>query len=372
MPNGEFGQTLKDWIATLEGIEGAILPEEKGQLQSDAYALYLRYLELIARTYPELTDYEKQNLALRQAEQAWDKRRFGLEQQQELGIEQARLGWQQQEAMLPWTQGMTPYEQARMGLQERQWQAGLMARPSDWIQRWYAMQSGQYPEAPKPWYTKGSGLAGIAGWESMKPEERGEWIERFQHSQWARLDPTIQEQVKAGYGFPTPQAGEQISYGQPYQQPEVDVKPSGEIKIRLAGAPMTGRAAQQAPQPPQPVERYTAGKGIGKISPMLVGPPPPRGGGIRERQPSAPPTPAWLAQFAPWLTVGEPIKPGAIPTPSGQQWGRTPWSVKEGLRGFAEFAGGRPLEDIYAHMLQMQPQAPWGGRGRWRTPTQRD
>lgn len=83
--------------------------------------------------------------------------------------------------------------------------------------------------------------------------------------------------------------------------------------------------------------------------------------------PQTPPAPAWLQRFVPGTIAGQPIQKLPVTTPSGQQWSRTPWSVKEGLRGYAEWAGYRPYEDIVGHMAMMQPQTPRGaGSQSWR------
>ena len=73
-----------------------------------------------------------------------------------------------------------------------------------------------------------------------------------------------------------------------------------------------------------------------------------------------PPAPKWLPQFVPSQVAGQAITPGGMITPSGQQWTSTPHSVREGLRGFAEFSGRRPLQDI---MEQMQVSLPQNIRG---------
>ena len=97
---------------------------------------------------------------------------------------------------------------------------------------------------------------------------------------------------------------------------------------------------------------------------------------------TTPPTPDWLPQFLQQTTgkkgqdttpkAGEPIKEGRIQTPSGQQWASTPWSVREGLRGFTEFSGFRPMGDILDQMAMMQPRTPTGaGRTQWKPATQR-
>ncbi len=89
-------------------------------------------------------------------------------------------------------------------------------------------------------------------------------------------------------------------------------------------------------------------------------------------RPKAPPTPAWLPQFAPWTTAGQPMTRGQMPTPSGQLWGQTNPAVQAGLKGFLNWqGGGRSMADILGHMALMQPETPAGIWGRrWATPRQ--
>ena len=76
--------------------------------------------------------------------------------------------------------------------------------------------------------------------------------------------------------------------------------------------------------------------------------------------------PAWLPQFVPSQTTGEPITKQRVQTPSMQLWNTTTPSEQAGLGGYAEWAGGRPLSDIYAHMMAMQPSPIRGaGSRRW-------
>jgi len=85
-----------------------------------------------------------------------------------------------------------------------------------------------------------------------------------------------------------------------------------------------------------------------------------------------PPTPEWLPQFAETQRVGTPITKAEVTTPSGQQWTRTPWSVREGLRGYTDWAGGRAYQDILEQMAMMQPRTPVGaGRTQWQPAVQR-
>lgn len=88
----------------------------------------------------------------------------------------------------------------------------------------------------------------------------------------------------------------------------------------------------------------------------------------RRKQP--PPAPYWLPKFAPGQTEGRPISKENIPTPSGQQWLSTPWSERQGLAGYTEWAGFRPFRDILESMAMAQPNTPSAGRG-WRPAQQR-
>lgn len=82
--------------------------------------------------------------------------------------------------------------------------------------------------------------------------------------------------------------------------------------------------------------------------------------------PAIPPVPEWLAPFSPGQITGAELQRLPIRTPSAQMWARTPWSVREGLRGYTEWAGHRPYLDVLGHMAMMLPSAPRGaGRGRW-------
>lgn len=88
-------------------------------------------------------------------------------------------------------------------------------------------------------------------------------------------------------------------------------------------------------------------------------------------RPTIPPTPAWLPEYVPGLQAGQPITKRFVPTPSGQQLTRMPWSQTAMLAGYAEFAGGRPFRDILEHAEMMQPRTPRGaGAARWRPPAQ--
>jgi len=86
----------------------------------------------------------------------------------------------------------------------------------------------------------------------------------------------------------------------------------------------------------------------------------------------APPAPEWLAKFVPSQTAGQPITKQATQTPSGQQWISTPWSQREGLRGYTEWSGGKGYQDILNEMAMMAPSTPSGaGRTQWSPAKQR-
>lgn len=362
------------------------------------------WYNLYAKTMPEapeepaLTPEEEYEWWRKQREYEWAlEARVTPAEEQEVAWQRQQALWGREQAMLPYG-GMTAYQQAQIQ-QDRMREAYRLAALGEegWIERAYAQQAqqAQFEAQPKPWYMRGGGLAGIAGWEGMSPEERGEWLRRKEYSQaWAPVHPQVKGQVLSGYGWPEAPPGQGISYGAEWPgfseapQPEfeeslgfkVDIKPSGEVKIER-GTPMAGRAAEvTAPTAPAVSGKYPRAEAVSGKYPRVGAPPspvgaaPPRRGGGRARpQPRGIPTPAWLPQFAPWLTTGEPISKGWMPTPSGQMWGQISPSTLAGLKGFTKWGGaGRSMEDIYSHMLGMQPEVPRGaGYQRWQPVGQR-
>lgn len=81
-------------------------------------------------------------------------------------------------------------------------------------------------------------------------------------------------------------------------------------------------------------------------------------------RPGNAPTPGWLPMFAPGQRAGQPITRENVATPSAQQWSSTPWSVQQGLSGYLDWAGYRPMADVLGNMAQMLPNSPGGG-SRW-------
>lgn len=86
------------------------------------------------------------------------------------------------------------------------------------------------------------------------------------------------------------------------------------------------------------------------------------------KRPTTPPAPPGLSQFVPSQVTGQPITRAPTSTPSGQMWGQTPWSTQEMLRGYTQWAGYRPYEDIMQHMYAMLPQTPAGAGRKYWTP----
>lgn len=287
-------------------------------------------------------------------------------QQAQLQLGQQELAWERQQAMR-----MTPWQQA----QQAQWgeesrlaqmrEATRLAGLGDvgWIEQWYAQQAQQarFAAEPQPWYTGGGGLAGIAGWEAMRPEERGEWMRREQFSQFAGIDPQIQARMREGWGIPPDVTG----LGEPPPAEKVSIKPTGEISISM---PMTGQAAARQPTG-EPATLPMAARAAAE-RPFPVGPTKPKGKGRpTPPRPTAPPMPAELAPFLPAGVTGQPIQRGwQMPPPSAQLWGRTPPSTREQLRGYTQFGGGQTYEDLMWQMEQMRPRPTYAGR--WRAARQ--
>lgn len=86
------------------------------------------------------------------------------------------------------------------------------------------------------------------------------------------------------------------------------------------------------------------------------------------KRPTTPPAPPGLSRFVPSQVTGQPITRAPTTTPSGQQWAATPWSTQEMLRGYTQYAGYRPFEDVLGHMRQMLPAMPPGVGRKYYTP----
>ena len=54
---------------------------------------------------------------------------------------------------------------------------------------------------------------------------------------------------------------------------------------------------------------------------------------------NAPPTPSWLPKYVPGLVSGQTITPQNPALASGQLWGKTPYTKREMLGGYIDYAG---------------------------------
>ena len=88
-----------------------------------------------------------------------------------------------------------------------------------------------------------------------------------------------------------------------------------------------------------------------------------------------PPTPYWLTAFSPEQIVGQPIQKLPVKVPSGQLWGRTPWSQQQGLESYIEYAAGTPgviasYQDLIDRMYMMRIRNAPTRAARWAIPRQ--
>ncbi len=120
-------------------------------------------------------------------------------------------------------------------------------------------------------------------------------------------------------------------------------------------------------------ERWAAGTALPPsvaLKGYLSGAPSPTAGSVGggytitpNQTPQNAPAPYWLSQFVPNQVTGQPITRQRVGTPSPQTWNATPWSVQQGLSGYADWTGGEPLVDIIGRMESMIPSG--GTNTRW-------
>lgn len=274
---------------------------------------------------PELSPFQREQVArwaqldevgMKQAEES--QRRWGMEfseSQRQFAIREGRLADAQRFAQ---QQSKAQQRESRMGL-AAQWEIEKMRQlrtlgnnPWNWIQRWFA-QNDPNPFTPAP---SANPLQDKAreGLDLIRDaEERLSSLVR-QRAPW-RAGETEEKPSITGH--------EVLLARKELESLQKEYNPAIQEQQSLAQEAMaTGRW-------PEPVRK-----------PVLT-------------------TPPWLTQFT-GLTAGEPLKKAEITTPSGQMWARTSPSVRAGLGGFAEWQGGRTLEDIVQHMQSMAPRAPRG------------
>ena len=280
-------------------------------------------------------------------------------QQEQMRLQREELEWRMGQASA--TGDMTTYQQAQLelqrlqlGLEERRLGAEEFGEVRDWIKRWKFMNPQLQPEAGK-----------TRRWEAMTPEQRratlmvGRFAGTGEKTGW---QPDIVARKEAGYHIGGPEDYEsEAKYHKAWA--DWDTAKAKEIKASQTLGELGYRPGEEygvTSEGPYPVTTAMTGEGAvathRALQRELEGRP-------ARQVPSAPPTPEWMPQFVPGQVAGQTMERLPVKTPSGQQWGRTPWSVREGLAGYADWAGGRAYRDILEQMAMMQPRTPTRPRG---------
>jgi len=152
------------------------------------------------------------------------------------------------------------------------------------------------------------------------------------------------------------QANPFIPPPQPTGEPEMMARRfAAEHGMSPEAAVQTAWRYEQNPEDPEFANvPLKARQELAWVAMEATGPPP------EPARPTTPPAPAWLPEFVPGQVAGRPITSEPMLTPSPQLWARTPPSVRQGLYGYGEWVGHRPLEDVIRHMEMMLPRAPIG------------
>lgn len=349
------------------GLEEALAPEAMptGVESIGGYDFLVDEGGNIISSLGRTPEVEPEELTRWQEAQLWQA-------QQEMGLRRRELGWEREEARLPYEQ-MTAWQQAQTRQQELQYAAHLAGLgEAGFIERWYAQQAQQARFQPR------GREYGQVPWVSWTEPEREKYMETrttprgYQvrpEAEWLMRSPEWQvttdpEALQAGFIDPAEYQRAQAEAAAITAPTEVKITPTGEVSIKT---PMTGKGAYEA-APSRPQMPMAGRAAYADVRGPYAEAPRERGRRRAPRpRPEAPPTPAYLPKFAPWLTPGQPITPGQIPTPSGQLWAGTLPSERAGLGAFAQWGGGRTLQDIEAHMAMMRPETPRGVAGRqWR------
>ena len=226
---------------------------------------------------------------------------------------------------------MTAFQQAQLelqrlqlGLEERRLGAEEFGEVRDWIKRWKMMQPPQAQERLR------RGEVARREWMGGSPEERRAIMEI------------------SGFRPETEMAMEKGVY--PYRPGTESAQERIETMLPKERFPVTETTWRQ-------IDPETQEEIITKVKAKI------ERGEERGRVPSAPPTPGWMPQFVPGQIAGQTMERLPVKTPSGQQWGKTPWSVREGLAGYMDWRGGRGYRDMLEQMAMMQPRTPTKPRG---------
>jgi len=204
---------------------------------------------------------------------------------------------------------LTPWQRAQLEQQERRVRAGELARPENWIERWF--------------------------YENM-PAQRPPWTILEAGPVWERGVPG---QVPTGYS-PVPVTG-----GVAYVAPGEELEEYFGLPESAFGAGQPSEVAARE-EAGLPAHIVTWGAGDSGASPQA---------------PQAPPAPSWLPTFVPGLEVGKPITKQPALTVSGQQAQQITPEQWQGLSGYLGWAGvpgqAASLQDYIARMEAMYPGA---------------
>jgi len=258
---------------------------------------------------------------------------------------QSQLGQTQGTAPTKWPiEPMSDYQREMM---ELNWaQQGLSAEQFAW-QKQQAGMPGEVQPSPEALFELARKY--LLG-QPMGPSD---WITQYQiqHMENPYKGPTYKERKEKEY--------KEWAQANPEHTPI-----SAVMKKRGTGQWISPKLATEAGLE----GRVTTEGGYGKAGgPMSEAFPMHRISGRTERREPQeyPNAPAFLTKFVPGLTAGEEISKEKMRTPSGQQWAKTPWTQREMLSGYGEWAG-QPLIERLEHMQRMQPKTPSGtARKRW-------
>ena len=252
---------------------------------------------------PGITDYQRQQIALAQQELASTE----AGREQELGLEEARLGLSREQLAFQREQAA-----GQLRLQEQERLAQLRAHPRNWIEAWF-FEKGMTPPAPQYQPTVGD-------W--------GQMMRTAAESSLAQAMSALNLAAQQQPGSMLPGDGEATTAA---------AKRGMEL-LKIAAA--QEKSAEQA-------EAIWAKERPQILAAQARMP-------TRPAPPTTPPAPAgqWLGLAG--LTQGEPITKERTRVASGQLWGEIPWSQREMLGGYLEYASpmGVPTLQDYEELVR--------------------
>ena len=250
-------------------------------------------------------------------------------------------------------------------LQRQQTAAELGASPRDWIKYWLYMNqnpaaggSNFTPWKPTPYILAGAQSAERKWAGQINPQTGAPVDLRAEYTDLLNRADTLQAQRE---NMLTGKSGinwvEQLSNLSPYEQTVYNVTADAETELRKTASDINDWLIVQNYNMP--------GSKYGSLAAEYARYGEPNNYQYIQQLPSVP---SWLPQFAPGVgkltPAGTELTKVPIKVPSGQLWSRTPWSVQQGLAGYADWAMGAPgvmsYEDLMAQQAMMQPVTPAG------------